>query len=248
MISLIENLSQILIVLILATAAVIIVKRDILSLVKTYALQSFFLAVIALLFYIETGSYLPLYLAVLTLVSKFIIIPTFMKHILKKLNVKRDTQFHFLSPNQSLIVSIVMMLFVYVAFTPLLADLELGSLFYLGATVGVSLLFIGMLVIFTRKQTITNIVGYLTMENGVLLFSLFLTELPLMVEILIVIDLVILTLLAAILAFGIDSSIEEFHARLNPFQKGLKTFSQDTHNDNDALDDSEYETLMEDED
>jgi hydrogenase-4 component E len=75
----------------------------------------------------------------------------------------------------------------------------------------------GMIVIFTRKQTITNIVGYLTMENGVVLFSLFLTELPLLIEVLIIVDLIMLTLIATILAFGIDSTIEEFHARLDPF-------------------------------
>ncbi len=227
MIPAIENVAQLLIVLVLVTAAIIIVKRDIMSLVKTYALQSFLLALIAFLFFIDSGSYTPLILAILTIASKTLIIPKFMRHILKKLNVKRDAQFHFLSPNQSLIVSIIIILFVYVAFTPLLAPLELSGLFFVGATIGVSLLFIGMLVIFTRKQTITNIVGYLTMENGVLLFGLFLTELPLMVEILIVIDLIILTLLAAILAFGIDSSIEEFHSRLNPFQNGWRVFGDD---------------------
>jgi hydrogenase-4 component E len=227
MIPVIENLAQFLIVLVLVTAAIIIVKRDIMSLVKTYALQSFLLALIALLFFIDSGNFTPLFLAIITIASKTLIIPTFTKQILKKLNIKRDTKFHFLTPNQSLFVSIIIILFVYVAFTPLLVPLELSSLFFIGATVGVSLLFIGMLVIFTRKQTITNIVGYLTMENGVLLFSLFVTELPLMVEILIVIDLIILTLLAAILAFGIDSSIEEFHSRLNPFQKGLKVFTED---------------------
>jgi hydrogenase-4 component E len=60
------------------------------------------------------------------------------------------------------------------------------------------------------------------MENGVVLFSLFLTELPLLIEVLIIVDLVMLTLLATILAFGIDSTIEEFHARLNPFQNPHK--------------------------
>ncbi len=244
MIPIIENLAQFLIVLVLATAAIIIVKRDIMSFVKTYALQSFLLALIAVLFFIDSGNLTPLFLAIITIVSKVLIIPTFMKQILKKLNVKRDVQFHYLSPNQSLIVSIIIILFVYAAFTPLLAPLELSSLFFIGATVGVSLLFIGMLVIFTRKQTITDIVGYLTMENGVLLFSLFVAELPLMVEILIVIDLVILTLLAAILAFGIDTSIEEFHARLNPFHKGLKVFTEDE--DDDELADEEKEESLED--
>ncbi len=89
-----------------------------------------------------------------------------------------------------------------------------------------SIVFMGMIVIFTRKQTITNIVGYLTMENGVVLFSLFLTELPLLIEVLIIVDLIMLTLIATILAFGIDSTIEEFHARLDPFHSSEKKTPQ----------------------
>ncbi len=244
MMPLIENFAEILIVLVLATAAIIIVRRDISSLVKMYAAQSFLLAVLALLFFIESGNITPLFLAILTIVSKTIVIPTVMRHILKKLNFKRDVQFHFLTANKSLLVSILIILFVYVSFSPLLAELEVSGLFFLGATVGVSLLFIGMLVMFTRKQTITNIVGYLTMENGVLLFSLFLTELPLMVEILTIIDLIILTLLATILAFGIDASIEEFHARLNPFRNGWKqVFADSEDEDEDEINESSGKAL-----
>ncbi len=246
MITALENFAEILIVLVLVTAAIIIVKRNILSLVKTYAIQSLLLAVLACIFFIHNGSLASLFLAVITIVSKTVIIPKFISHILKKLNIKRDAQFHFLTPNMSLITSIIIVLFVYVSFSPLLSELNLSNLFFLGATVGISLVFMGMITVFTRKQTITNIVGYLTMENGVLLFSLFLTELPLIVEILIVIDLIILTLLAAILAFGIDSSIEEFHARLNPFQNGLKTFSELEEDEEDEVTYSTPQETLED--
>lgn len=223
-----ENIAQILIVLILATAAIIIMKRDIRSLIKTYALQSLLVAIMALVFYIETGIITLLILSIIFLVSKVWIIPHFMGKVAKKLNIKRDVQFHFLSPITALIASIFIILFVYLSFTPLIAELNRfdSSLFFLGATVGVSIVFMGMIVIFTRKQTLTNIVGYLTMENGVVLFSLFLTELPLLVEFLIIIDLIMLTLIATILAFGIDSSIEEFHARLNPFGSGNREAAQ----------------------
>jgi hydrogenase-4 component E len=228
-----ENAAQILVVLILATAAIIIVKRDISSLVKTYAAQSLLLAVMAAMLYVETGIITLLVLSIIIVISKTIIIPTFMSHILKKLNIRRDVEFHFLSPITSLFASIIIILFVYVSFTRLLPELNLfnSSLFFLGATVGISIVFMGMIVIFTRKQTITNIVGYLTMENGVVLFSLFLTELPLLVEILIAVDLIMITLLATILAFGIDSTIEDFHSRLNPFQNPRKQISEGTlHN------------------
>jgi hydrogenase-4 component E len=229
-----ENVAQILIVLILVTAAIIIVKRDISSLVKTYAAQSLLLAVMAGMLYVETGIITLLVLSVIIIISKTIIIPIFMSHILKKLNIRRDVEFHFLSPITSLFASIVIILFVYFSFSRLLSELNLfnSNLFFMGVTVGISIVFMGMIVIFTRKQTITNIVGYLTMENGVVLFSLFLTELPLLVEILIAVDLIMITLLATILAFGIDSTIEEFHSRLNPFQNPRKQISNGTsHND-----------------
>ena len=224
-----ENIAQILIVLVLATAAIIIMKRDIRSLIKTYAFQSLLLAVMALLFFVETGSTTLLFLAIIILVSKVWIIPHFMSKVQQKLNIKRDVQFHFLSPITALITSLFIILFVYLSFAPLISELNRfdSSLFFLGATVGISIVFMGMIVIFTRKQTLTDIVGYLTMENGVVLFSLFLTELPLLIEILIIIDLIMITLIATVLAFGIDSTIEEFHARLNPFAQPKRSDSKD---------------------
>jgi hydrogenase-4 membrane subunit HyfE len=81
-----QNIMQILIVLILAAAAIIIVKRDISSLVKTYAAQSLLLSVMASLLFVETGSIALLFLAIIILVSKTIIIPTFMTRILKHPN------------------------------------------------------------------------------------------------------------------------------------------------------------------
>jgi hydrogenase-4 component E len=74
-----------------------------------------------------------------------------------------------------------------------------------------------MLVVFSRKKVVTKIVGYLVMENGILLFSLFMAELPFIIELMIIVDLIIFILLATILAFGIDSTEEAFHRRLNIF-------------------------------
>jgi hydrogenase-4 component E len=232
-ISSVGSLAQILIVLVLATAAIIIMKRDIRSLIKTYAFQSLLLAAMALLFFVETGVLTLLYMAVIILVSKVWVIPHFMGVVQKRLNIQRDAKFHFLSPVTSLLASIVIILFVYLSFSTLLSELNRfdSSLFFLGATVGMSIVFMGMIVIFTRKQTITNIVGYLTMENGVVLFSLFLTELPLLIEVLIIVDLIMLTLIATILAFGIDSTIEEFHARLNPFVQPKETKQKPSEDD-----------------
>lgn len=120
-----DSLTEILIVLVLATESIILMKRDILSLITTYAYQSMLLAGLAILFFVETGSFTFLCLAAIILVSKVVIIPHFMGHVQKKLNIKRDIQFHFLSPITSLFVSIFIILFVYLSFSKLLSPLNL---------------------------------------------------------------------------------------------------------------------------
>jgi len=131
-----------------------------------------------------------------------------------------------MTPTGALFASIFIVLVVYVFLSRVLAELELSNVFFLGATVGISLTFMGMIIVFSRKQTITNIIGYLTMENGVLLFSLFLAELPMIIEALILVDLIMLTLTATLLAFGINAPMEEFHEKINPFVRTSKWLSK----------------------
>lgn len=217
--NLIEGWIEVLLTLVLITGAFIVTRRDLLSVVSAYRVQSVLLVFIAVLLYLIDESPVLLYLAVLTLVSKVFVIPSAIKSIQKRIGIKRDLEFHYLSPIGSLFASILIFLFVYFLFSILLEDLfQNNKLLYTGAVFGVSLLLMGMVVTFSRKKIITKIIGYLAMENGVLMFGLFLTELPFIIEVLIIVDLVILVLLSAMLAVGIDSSIEEFHKRLHPFK------------------------------
>ncbi len=101
-------------------------------------------------------------------------------------------------------------------------QLTQDSLFSLGAVIGVSLAMLGMLVIFSRKKIVTKAVGYLMMENGVLLFGLFIAELPFIIELFIIVDLVIFILLATVLSMGIDSTEEDFNRKLNDLTKWFK--------------------------
>ena len=89
------------------------------------------------------------------------------------------------------------------------------------------MILIGMLIIIARKKIITKIIGYLMMENGVVLLSIFIGDLPLLIEILILIDLLVLLAIISVLGFGMDSSIENFHAKLNPFRKWFKKVSEE---------------------
>ncbi|MEI8330990.1 MAG: hydrogenase subunit [Methanomicrobiales archaeon] len=215
----IEGIIRILFVCIIITAAYVISTRNLLTVVSVYSLQSLTLVSIALALWSLYGSIVLLEIAVITLISKVIIIPYFIATIQEKIRIKRDIEFHYLSPTTSLIISMALMLAIYLAFTRIMRDFPnaTGGLIFFGAVLGISLMLMGMMVTFSRKRTITKVLGFLSMENGVLLFGMFVTELPFIIEFLIVIDLIILVILTTILSVGIDSTLEDYHKRLHRF-------------------------------
>jgi len=212
-----SNIIKILFVFILGTAALIIMQRTLSSLFTIYSVQSWLIAIIAMILYLNSHAVVLLLLALLTVATKAVIIPAVLRRIQASMNIKRDLEFRYLTPIGLLFVSTAMIFLVYRLFAQYAFFHSGDNLLFFGAVIGISLTLMGMLVIFTRKKMITKILGYLTMENGVLLFSLFIAELPFIVEVLIIIDLIMLIVLAAILAFGIDSTVEVFHEKLNSF-------------------------------
>jgi hydrogenase-4 component E len=214
-------LIKILFVVILGTASLIIMQKTLSSLFSIYGLQSFMIALMALIMYIQTGSAVLLALAVLTVITKVIIIPYMLNKVRKDSGLQRDGEFRYLTPVGAILVGIAIIFVVYNAFDKV-SPLSQGNLFFMGAVIGASLALIGMLVIFSRKKVVTKTVGYLVMENGILIFSLFMAELPFIIELLIIVDLIIFILLATILAFGIESTEADFKRKLNIFSGWLK--------------------------
>lgn len=213
----VEGIIRILFVVVIVAAAYIISTRNLLSLVSVYAIQSLTLVGIALALYSVEGSAVLLAIAVITFATKVLVIPYFIATIQERIRIKRDIEFHYLNPTTTLLLSMALMLVVYIALTRILPPTVGPSLFFFGAVIGISLMLMGMMVTFSRKKAITKVMGYLSMENGVLIFGMFVTELPFIIEFLIIIDLIILVLLTTILSVGIDTTLEEYHNRLHRF-------------------------------
>lgn len=214
-------LIKILFVLILGTASLIIMQKTLSSLFSVYGLQSLLIAVISFVLFKETGSYILLILGLLTILTKVIIIPYMLNKIRTANATKRDADFRYLTPVSAILTGIGLIVVVYTSFSRIFEPSR-DNLFFLGAVIGVSLSLMGMLVIFSRKKVVTKVVGYLTMENGILLFGIFMAEIPLIIELLIIVDLIIFILLATVLAFGIESTADDFRLKLNMFTRWFK--------------------------
>jgi len=213
-----EGIIKILFVFVLISAGLIISTRNLSSVLTTYTVQSFLLAAVSFLLYLIDGKGQLLLLAGLTLASKVILIPYFISRIEEKIKIGRDLHFAYLEPTPSLLLSIGLIILSYTFLSKVFEGLPLSKLFFFGAVIGLSLTLMGMLVMFSRKKVVTKALGYLSMENGVLMFGLFVTELPFIIEVLIIIDLIILVMLTTILAVGMDSSIEEYRQKFRKLQ------------------------------
>ena len=84
-----------------------------------------------------------------------------------------------------------------------------GGTVIASATATISLLFSGLVMMLTRRLALSQIVGFMTMENGVYLFALTQTDgLPILIEMAVFIDILGAVMLAGVLIFNIKRSFE----------------------------------------
>ena len=223
---LLNGIQEILIVFIILLTAIIISKRNLISLINIFSFQSLLLSLLIFFIYIHEHGSVLLIISILTFVSKCIFIPTVLKKTTRLMNIYVDLEYNLFTPIASIFTSLILFGAAFFSIFSIKEQLQLDSLDYISAATGISLLLVGMLIIIGRKKIITKIIGYLVMENGILLMSIFIGELPFLIEVLILMDLLMLIAISAILGFGMDSSVEEFHAKLNPFRKWFKKVSK----------------------
>ena len=152
---LLDGLVKILLVLILVSAVFIITRRDLFSLFRSYSFQSALIALIAFFLYLREWNIVLLFMAILTLLSKSILIPRILKKVYSSMNNQHDVEFCYLQPSGSIFVSIILIILVQIIFSRILAGLALDNLFFIGAVLGMSLTLIGMMIVFSRKKVVS---------------------------------------------------------------------------------------------
>lgn len=84
-------------------------------------------------------------------------------------------------------------------------DAELST----NALPALALLMLGMIVMVSRRMAISQIVGFLVLENGIFLFTILQSHaMPLVVELGVLLDVLVGTMLAGLLVFRIRASLE----------------------------------------
>jgi hydrogenase-4 component E len=138
---------------------------------------------------------------------KAIGIPLFLNWIIRRINVESDPG-TFLAAPLAMHLSIILMGGSYLLASQLPGLMTDGDSRF-GATAAMSLLFTGILLMLTRKFALSQIIGFLILENGIYLFALTQTQgMPMIVEMGILLDVLVGVMIAGLLTFRIKKSFE----------------------------------------
>ncbi len=194
---------------ILVTAFLIVSSRSLAFYIRLFALQSLFLGGVALLVAVGYGETHILIAAFLTIAIKAIAIPVVLTRVIERIHVQKEVDFSVNVTVSLLLCGGMVILADSVAQSILGARQADATAVSRVLSVSIAMMLIGLFIMTTRKKALTQIVGLLTMENGVFLSGLSITYgMPLIVEVGIFFDILIAVLILGVFVFRINKTFE----------------------------------------
>ena len=169
------------------------------------ALQTAFLAVICLVLGLHPGESHFLVLAATVLIVKAIGIPVFLAWSARRLDISRDSG-AILSATAALFCGSGVLAAGYFA-APQFAKPHMGN----GGAAGMSLalLLIGMLLMITRRLALSQVIGFLVLENGIFLYGLTQTHgMPLLIEMGVAFEVLVAVMVSGLVIHRLNRSFE----------------------------------------
>jgi len=166
-----------------------------------FIFQSAAIGLIALKLGRDTGEINYYILGVLTIITKVIIMPIIINKSVKKLKINREMELIV----NGFISYIITGIGIMIAFG--LLNKSHNNFI----KIGIALFIIGVLLMVARKKAITQMIGFLIFENGIVLFEMSLTKMSLVIEAGIVFEGLMLALIMGIMIFHINRTFDSIN-------------------------------------
>lgn len=192
--------------LILFTSFVMLAQTRLISLVNLFALQGLLLAVTTLLVAVVQETAHLLVSAGLTLALKVLLIPGLLHYLILRMELHR-TEDPIRRPLGLLLGAASLVVFSYYTILPVV-HLSLLATRNLIAASSASFL-LGMLLMISHRQAVSQVVGFMAMENALFFLAVVSTYgMPLVVELWIAFDVMVAAVIFGVFFFHIRESID----------------------------------------
>ncbi|MDR0778204.1 MAG: hydrogenase [Methanomassiliicoccaceae archaeon] len=174
------------------------------QLINAFAIQSLFLAALAFVVGFSTGRFGIFLIGGIAFGVKVIFIPWFLRYTSFRIKAGSEVDSSVGIPS-SLLISAALIILSYFVTTPLSDSIDMITVNCLA--ISTSMIMIGLFMMATRKKAIAMAIGLLTIENGLFLGVLSISYgMPLLVEIGIFFDVVMVAVIVGIFAFRISET------------------------------------------
>jgi hydrogenase-4 component E len=182
----------------------------ILAVIHTVAAQGILLGIIPLLIHQHLTTPVALIILV-SIVVKGVVIPSFLVRALAEAQIKREVE-----PLIGLLPSIILGA-VATAFALLMTrQLPLAGQHQtlLLVPTAIATVLVGFIILITRYKAISQVIGYLVLENGIFIFSMLLIEaMPLIIEMGVILDLFVGIFVTCIIINHINQAFSSLDTR-----------------------------------
>jgi hydrogenase-4 component E len=192
--------------LVLLAGIALLWRRSLDAYIKAFKWQSVVLSVMFVLVGYG-GSDPQLYaMAAFFFALKVIVIPRYLRRLEQRVGAERESQ-PYVNIATSLIISGLLVLLAYAVTRPLVAVSQLPTR---GALpLAMALIFVGLLVVVTRRKALTQVVGFLVLENGIALLAMLGTYgIPLIIELGVFLDVLMGFLVMQVFVYHIHGTFE----------------------------------------
>jgi hydrogenase-4 component E len=181
-------------------------RRSVSAYISMFRWQSAVLAlVIAMIGYFGRDPVLYL-VAAFSFLLKALILPHYLQRMRSRLEVTRETE-PYVNYAASLIIAGLLVLLAYTVTRPLVLVSSLPTRG--GIPLAMGLIFVGFFVILSRKKALTQIVGFLVLENGIVLLAGLCTYgIPLIIELGVFLDVLMGFLVMQVIVYQIHGTFE----------------------------------------
>jgi hydrogenase-4 component E len=181
----------------LLSAVLMVWRRELAAIVRLLVAQGILLAALALLLGIREHSSELYAVAAGVLLLKAIVLPAVLRRVLRETGEARDAE-PLLNVAASLLAAALLTLLAYAVSRPLVALAPSPATHAL--PVGLAMVFLGFFVLVTRRRALSQVVGFLLLDNGIAATAFLATAgVPLIVELGVSLDLLLVVLVLQVL-------------------------------------------------
>ncbi|WP_027881509.1 NADH-quinone oxidoreductase subunit K [Meiothermus rufus] len=178
-------------------------RKSLDALIRLYALQNVLLGLLA--FVLAEGELHFILAGLGLLLIKGVLIPLYLFRLLERLGISHEVESYLSIPLSLLLGGLLAGVGFWVGRSFVLEGARLPE----AVPVAIGLILLGMLFMVSRKKAVTQVLGFLALENGVFLLALAETHgLPLFIEIGVALDAFAAVVLAGVLIFRIKETFQ----------------------------------------